>query len=258
MGSPGQINYAAANTFLNSFAQFRLQQNLPVSVVSLGGVDDIGFLADQSTRVRDNMNAASVRMLHEHEVLDAFEVAITGRTIPPPSFSRTSIFPQEFAIGMSSTKALADPTVRPLWGDDARFLHYRDVATTSPDEAVAPVNALRQIIADARVRIAEVRNTNVAAAQSIEAMEALFPASARVQTRKAILDGIRAFSIFGDDLDDEALGKMQIDSLMTIELRNWFRRHLGLDVSIGDVSGAGTLGALEGVIIRAMIEGRIS
>ncbi|PLB49359.1 putative polyketide synthase [Aspergillus steynii IBT 23096] len=258
MGSPGQVNYGAANTFLNAFTQFRLQQNLPASVISLGGVDDIGFLATQSTRVRDNMNAASVRMLHEHEVLDAFEVAITGRTVPLPSFSRTSLIPQEFAIGMSSTKALSDPSVRPLWADDARFLHYRDIATSaSDDQTLAPVNTLRQMIADARVRIAGARSASSGVLLSTDALEEFFSSSDRAEIRRGVLNGFRSFSIFGEDLDDEALGKVQIDSLLTIELRNWMRKHLGLDVSIGDVAEAGTLGGLGNLIIRHLLKASV-
>ncbi|KAK1139769.1 Type I Iterative Polyketide synthase (PKS) [Aspergillus melleus] len=266
MGSPGQMNYAAANVFLNSFTQFRLQQSLPASVVSLGGVDDIGFLATQNTRVRDNMRAASVRMLQEHEVLDAFEVAITGRTIPLPSISRESLIPQEFAIGMSSTKALSDPTVRPLWGNDARFLHYRDVVTpVSNDRTVAPMNAVRQLITDTRIRIAAARSASAStshlptggsgalSSDGSYPLEAQFTPAHRATIRKALLDGIQTFSIFGEDLDNEALAKMQIDSLMTIELKNWFKRHLGLEVSIGDVAAAGTIGGLEDVVIQALL-----
>lgn len=250
MGSPGQTTYAAANTFLNSFTQFRLRQNLPASVVSLGGVDDIGFLATQNTRIRNNMRAASVRMLREQEVLDAFEVAITGRTVPLSSFSRTSLVPQEFAVGLSSTKPLADPTVRPLWGEDARFMHYRDVASTPSDEPTAlPVEALRELIAYMGAMVAAAKGES----RHTAVTEAFFTSAQRTQIRKAILDGIQAFSIFGEDLDHETLAKVRIDSLMTIELRNWFRRHLKLDVSIGDLAGAGTLGGLEDLIIRAAL-----
>ncbi|GIK02966.1 hypothetical protein Aspvir_007031 [Aspergillus viridinutans] len=43
---PGQGNYPAANTFLESFTQYRHKQGLPASVLGICPVDDIGSVAE--------------------------------------------------------------------------------------------------------------------------------------------------------------------------------------------------------------------
>ncbi|KAI1125541.1 hypothetical protein F5Y10DRAFT_294516 [Nemania abortiva] len=45
IGQPGQANYASANTFLDSFAQYRNSLGLAASVIDIGAVEDVGVLA---------------------------------------------------------------------------------------------------------------------------------------------------------------------------------------------------------------------
>ncbi|MGH8908050.1 MAG: SDR family oxidoreductase, partial [Egibacteraceae bacterium] len=50
VGNPGQGNYAAANTFLDSFAAFRVAQGLPALTVNWGVIADVGYVARQAER----------------------------------------------------------------------------------------------------------------------------------------------------------------------------------------------------------------
>jgi NAD(P)-dependent dehydrogenase (short-subunit alcohol dehydrogenase family) len=46
IGQPGQANYAAGNTFLDAFVQYRRSQNLPASSIDIGAMEDAGYLAE--------------------------------------------------------------------------------------------------------------------------------------------------------------------------------------------------------------------
>lgn len=46
VGQLGQPNYAAGNTFLDSFAAYRLQQGHPACSINLGPIEEMGYLAN--------------------------------------------------------------------------------------------------------------------------------------------------------------------------------------------------------------------
>jgi hypothetical protein len=97
------------------------------------------------------MLAASVRLLSEQEVLDAFELAIFCEDLKQPSKSPGSlVIPNNLIVGMSSTKSLANPSVRPLWGQDARFRAYanldfnHEASHNAHDDASALLSTLQK------------------------------------------------------------------------------------------------------------------
>lgn len=47
VGNRGQAAYAAASTFLDSFAHFRASQTLPGTSIDLGVVSEIGYVAEK-------------------------------------------------------------------------------------------------------------------------------------------------------------------------------------------------------------------
>lgn len=233
LGNAGQINYTSANAFLTSFTQYRLQLGLPASVVNLGAVGDVGYIATQNPKLRERMSSGSVRLLQEQDVLEAFELAMfKSRSRAPLHFTDGAIrVPNNIIVGMSSTGSLANLSVRPLWGQDARFGIYRNLdedvnkgpAQSSLDNAAIMRDFLALI-----ERRPEILDTDDMANTLLEHM----------------VRGIQEYSKFAQDLSYTEVVAMPIDSLMTVELRNWSRRNLGVVLSLTAISKAGTIGGL--------------
>lgn len=238
MGNAGQVDYSSANAFVSSFAQYRLQNRLPAAVVNLGGVDDVGFLATQDPTLRERMRSGSVRLLSEQEVLDAFELAIFSDDVERTSNSSNSLqIPNNLIVGMSSTKSLADATVRPLWGQDARFRAYSHL--DFDPEATTDASKLATSL---RYMVSLLENDP----------DTLDGPAWKEQIMAEIVKNLQQYSTFARGKDSVQLATIPIDSLMTVEIRNWCRRYFYLDLSLIAITKAATLGGLGDLITATL------
>jgi NADPH:quinone reductase-like Zn-dependent oxidoreductase/aryl carrier-like protein len=75
-GMPGQANYAAANSFLNSLANYRRQVGLPALVVNWGALEATGFIArnEDVARVLSNLG---IGPMSPETALDALELVMS-------------------------------------------------------------------------------------------------------------------------------------------------------------------------------------
>ncbi|KAF2476831.1 uncharacterized protein BDR25DRAFT_41400 [Lindgomyces ingoldianus] len=69
-GQRGQSNYAAGNTFLDSFVRYQHFLGLHCSAVKIGLVEDVGWLLDLPEKFVI-YGAAAVRAIQEKQLLDA-------------------------------------------------------------------------------------------------------------------------------------------------------------------------------------------
>lgn len=56
IGKEGQANYAAANSFLDSFASYRQRQGLCANTIDIGAIEDVGYVAEDSNGLENKMN----------------------------------------------------------------------------------------------------------------------------------------------------------------------------------------------------------
>lgn len=238
-GNSGQANYAAANTFLEAFTRYRRQQGLPSSILHLGVVGDVGA-ASRNSRFVQRVQSIALHLLHEAEVIDGLAAAIK---ISPASYNATGAI----AIGLAHTRRRADlPKEIFLGGRDARFSIYPNLESTSAniggDQSQA--NALKALLAQ------------------IQADPSL---TSQKETEVALMKELGRFinhNLTGQDQeqgqdsadDIEALAGIAVDSLMAIEVRNWLRRSLGVEIPTVEINRAGTLGGLVKVVLKGLGE----
>jgi hypothetical protein len=237
MGNAGQVNYSSANAFLASFAQYRLRAGLPASVVNLGGVGEVGHLAIQDQKLRDRMYAAHVRLLSEQEVLDAFEIAmLEGQpsSTPVNELRDDSLrVRNDVIVGMSSTKSLADPSVRPLWGRDARFSLYAnlDISKRPLSKNLDAVEGLQQALA------------------ALKNPDRLRDPALPKRIMREVVRSIQEYSNFARGRDYAQVAALPIDSLMAVEFRNWSRRYLNMSLPLTAIAKAGTVEGFAELIV---------
>ena len=115
-GNAGQANYAAANSFLDAFVQYRQGRGLVASVIDLGLMDEAGFAYEHAPKLLQRARSASVQTVDEVNLLQALELAICRSC--------------QTASGLGTTRPLSSPGVIPPWVRDARYsLWTRDHLT---------------------------------------------------------------------------------------------------------------------------------
>lgn len=237
VGTVGQSNYAAANSFLDSFAQYRRQCGLVASVLNLGAVEDIGCV-HRDPAVLNRAKFTAARLIQEDIVLDALHAAILhGKPSYQGRGRGIRLSSSVMAIGVSSTKPLSAPGVTPVWGPDIRFAMYGNLDVQTDRTVVTDDEDLKEFF------VAIENNP-----------ELLNDPATEARIARELYNLITAHMSHEGVRDDE-VANVPIDSLMAIEIRNWFRRKLGIEITLTEISKAGNVGGLTKVTI-ATLKGR--
>lgn len=224
-GNIGQSNYAAANCFLDSFAKVCRAEGCPACVIQLGAMAEIGYVS-QRPDLTDKLNWKAKDMLQERDLLHAVQVAIeqarlTGTGQEELSASTVVVGLQQFVRSVP----------RDAYRRDPRFAscHLSTQETTSTFSE----DRLNEFVANAKAdpSILDLPST----------LDLL------IEEIAGIINGES-----GECESREAAAEIEIDSLMTIEIRSWIRKRLKIEVSTLRISKAKNVRGLALLIIETL------
>lgn len=227
-GQRGQASYAAANSFLDAFVQFRHHQGLPASVLDIGVMEDIGYVSANPS-VLEHFRSTATHVLHEQDLLDSLQVMIQRSrplTISEPNQFKSH---SQLAIGLRSTLPLDAPNNRTSWKRDRRMAVYRNYESSGSSTRPSTNEGLKQLLMTVSTSPMLLKSQSTIDFISNEIGTTLFSFMLRPMEELAL----------GMSLD--ALG---VDSLVAIELRNWFRQKLGIDMSVIEILGSASIQSL--------------
>ncbi|KDN70831.1 putative beta-ketoacyl synthase domain-containing protein [Colletotrichum sublineola] len=89
VGQLVQANYAADNTFLGSFAAYRLRQGLPACSINLGPMGDVGYLTDKGMlrRIFESRGWQSINEPLLHRIVSTTILQETHSLNPNPAYA---------------------------------------------------------------------------------------------------------------------------------------------------------------------------
>jgi hypothetical protein len=236
-GWHGQSNYAAANTLLDGFAQYRRDQGLAASVIDIGPVEDIGFVSGRKD-VQSKM-ASMFRFTPEQEFLTALELAIVQS---PPTSTSAQVVPGLHPRSVSGAG-------RAPWSGDARFAAYRNLEaierrqreTSSVDQASSTsrsssmrMTALSKLLAAPPTATMSHRDASDIVAQAI--LERLCITTG--------LDPEPLLSSGSISIDSVKIQDVGMDSLIAIDFQSWWRQVFRAKISVLEIMDLGTIGRL--------------
>ncbi|KAE8156902.1 KR domain-containing protein [Aspergillus tamarii] len=213
LGTPGQSNYAAANSYLDSLARHRCTlQKSSVSII-LPMILGIGVVAE-NVELEDSLKQKGMYGIDEDAVLDAFEIAIIEQ-------GRGGLS-DHLVVGLDPAELVkaaqeAGDDVEPFWISDARFSHTIHAMKSRSNDASA--GGSQSILASLQ---------NLSAREAVDAVRQHFVAKLA-----------RMLMLNPEDFEEEgrSVASYGIDSMIGAELRNWIFKELALDISFQQLLG---------------------
>jgi acyl carrier protein len=132
----------------------------------------------------------------------------------------------QVGIGLRMTMPISAPNNRSIWKRDIRMSRYRNLETA--EESVT-------------------KSTNTGLAQFLAKVNGDFEMLKAKSSVSFIAKeiGLTLFSFLlrpEEELDiTQPMGSVGVDSLVSIELRNWFQREMGIDISVLEILNAASL-----------------
>lgn len=223
-GLPGQINYAGANTFLDAFSQYRLGLGLPACAIDLGIVEGVGYAAEQEEILQKLKAAGGLgNTVSVSELLDAVEAAMTS--IPSKSRPEAS----NFCVGIRPNVPLADQRNRLIWKKDTRMSVFHNTGAAGTTLTSAPGAGLEAFITQAKGDAALLSQPDSAQMLAVEIGKKVFNFLLKPEE-----DLVTSYS----------LSELGMDSLVAIEVKQWWKATFEFDISVLELMGMGSLDIL--------------
>ncbi|KAJ5683051.1 hypothetical protein N7462_006216 [Penicillium macrosclerotiorum] len=205
VGTTGQANYAAGNTFQDALARHRVGLGEKATALDLGVFDFAGAVAENSQlqeMLITNMGLEPVTEPQLHAVLDYY---------CDPQVRLQSNTDCQVTVGLSPNAAQAPWLKKPMF----QHLVAHDLGSA--------------------------RYGTDSVAASLQQVGSLACATA-VVTEAIALKLSKALSIAVADFDpSKPLHQYGVDSLVAVELRSWFARELQAEMAVFDILGGATL-----------------
>lgn len=201
-GTPGQSNYAAANSFLDSIAKHRRARGQRAVSVILPMVLGVGVVAE-NTEIEEALKRKGMYGIDEEHLLEAFETAMSIQDSA-----------DHIVVGLDPAKLqrsmAAAGTTDNFWTEDVRFDHLLSTMRSSSGEGVSASESVL---------------SSVKSAPS--------PAEAAKIASDAIVGKLGRMLMLDEDqfdLEVRSIGDHGLDSMIGAEFRNWVFKEFAMDV----------------------------
>ena len=226
VGTAGQANYAAGNSFQDAFAQYRHSLGLAAHTINLGIVDDVGYMSEHQAltdRVRSRSQLSGISERQLHDIL------------------RWSILQQTTGMSRLGANQMVTGLPFPLPPDSPLLADRRFHSLIVPQQSQAGASPFPEV--DAVHAFHMMRK-----ASSIPAERLVAEAIKLVNTQM-----VRVLGLSADMEPSKPLSSYGIDSLAAVDLRNWFKVRLGVELSTLDVLHAPSLEALCAKLVQRLL-----
>ncbi|POS79314.1 polyketide synthase/peptide synthetase [Diaporthe helianthi] len=222
-GNRAQSNYSAANMFMSGLAANRRMRGLPASVMHIGAIMGVGYMARNLTRsILDNLWNAGATWISEKDFHNCFAEAVLA-SIPGNGVNDDF----EFIVGLRQLIHGHDSPDNVLVMEDPRFSHLVTRISTVDDSSQASgarkSTSVKHLLKSARTPESIERIVRDGFITKLVTILQLDP-----QIPEAEILGSRA----------DELG---VDSLVSVDFRTWFSKEMSVEMPILKLLGGSTV-----------------
>lgn len=214
LGTPGQSNYAAGNSFLDSLSRHRHLNSQPSASLILPMVLGVGYVAEHP-EIEDALKRKGIYGIDEEHLLESFEVSMAIR-----GHSGSA---DHVVVGLDPSKLqkslIEAATTDGFWMDDARFKPLMH-AMKSAGPGAAAGGSGQSILATIKSAATPADAVQAASDYFVEKLSRL------------LLVPLDEF-----EPDVKAIADYGLDSMIGAELRNWIFKEFALDIPFQQLLG---------------------
>ena len=225
VGNKGQANYAAANTFLDAFASYRQAIGLRANTVDLGLIEDVGYVAEQDTTLETRFDKRQWTPINETMLRKILTYSILQQDISAPLNAASSaelITGIGFPLPKGDSELAREPRFSYLFNGrggskSGGVDNGGEGGSDKADQMIKEFQLMQQ---------SGTADTAALTSVCVEIVGAQFVKVLRLETEPEAGRPLMAYGL---------------DSLSAVELRNWIRVKLGVELTTLDITNAGSL-----------------
>ena len=227
IGSGGVANYAAGNTYLDAFVRYRIEHGEKATSLDLGWMQSEGVMAEKSHLSTGVAAAGFLKPITSNE----FHALLDYHCDPNINIETSSKVRCQAIVGLETpTSMYAKGLPEPQWMQQRTFQHLRDTgAETAPQKKTEEATDYATLLREA--------------ATSDE--------RAQIVTESLVRKLSKALNIPPEDIDvSKPLHSYGVDSLLAVELRNYFAKEMGADLAIFEIMDGSNFRAVSVTVTR--------
>ncbi|RYP43494.1 hypothetical protein DL770_011642 [Monosporascus sp. CRB-9-2] len=223
IGNPGQANYAAANAFQCSLAARRRRRGLPGVALNVGAIIGAGYL-HRAQKHKMDLTVARGGLMHLSE--EDFHQIVAAGVIMGRAGTGDDFNEAELTTGL--LEVANDTADRPIWFSDPKFAHLivqrggeaSELEPATPTEGRTGGSAKPIAISLFKDKIHACRSRQ----DLFETVKEAFAAQLRYELQMKTTGDDKLMRMHSNELG--------IDSLISVDIRNWFLKSLSVSIPV--------------------------